>query len=265
MFPEELKELNIYKPEKETEILEVLKDFFVVTSIGIGNPKPGIYCCSICKHDDANSFVGSTTLYTDRLIPLNCRHYDYNDAIYLAHKDFSTNKSSEVDSILNRSVECKDSENKFKYKDGFHIPYIPGLYPPYTENRPASQSDTKKIKPALNLDQSLQNYLIAEDLLKKMFLRNPQKTLRVLKKIYLPIMIEAKMLELAQSTEDLKILKDAFKKVQSKRYRPDLRTDIFAKMRAASEETGASYDKLKTLNATKGGLSKAAKRKFAEK
>lgn len=125
--------------------------------------------------------------------------------------------------------------------------------------------DTEKKQPKLNLDQSLSNYLIAEELLKKMFLRNPQMTLRVLKKIYFPIMIEGKMLELTESAEELKILKSAFWKVQSKKYRPDLRTDIFAKMRAASEETGASYEKLKTLNATKGGLSKAAKGKFAEK
>jgi hypothetical protein len=77
-------------------------------------------------------------------------------------------------------------------------------------------------------------------------------------------MIDAKMQELADSAEELKTLKSAFGKVQNKKYRPDLRTEIFVKMKAVSEETGASYDKLKTLNATKGGLSKAAKGKFAE-
>jgi hypothetical protein len=187
---------------------------------------------------------------------LSGNYYNNRSALYLAHKDYSTDQSNEVDSIINGNSTLKE---------GFYLPYIPGLYPPYTEKKPASQSDTKKIKPELNLDQSLQNYLIAEDLLKKMFLRNPQKTLRVLKKMYFPIMIEGKMLELAESAEELKILKSAFWKVQSKKYRPDLRTDIFAKMMAASEETGASYEKLKTLNATKGGLSKAAKGKFAEK
>jgi hypothetical protein len=256
MFPEDLKKLDIYTPEKEAEILDVLKNFFVVTSIGKDNPKPGIACCSICKYDNSGAFEGSYTLYTTKLMRLKCQSIDYTNALYLAHRDYSTNKSSEVDSILNGNATLKE---------GFSFPYMPGLYPATTGNKTAPKIDTKKKKLKLNLDQSLENYLEANDMLKKMFLHNPNKTLRVLKKIYFQIMIEGNMIELAESDEELKTLKKAFWKVQSKKYRPDLRTDIFAKMRCACDDTGASYEKLKTLNGAKGGYSKAAKGKFAEK
>jgi hypothetical protein len=256
MFPEELKILDIYTPEKEAEILEILKDYFVVTSPRFNYPIPKIAFCSIAKHDHISSFGNSDSLYCSYFIELKCNHWNHQDSLYITHKSFCTDDESKVDSILMKNI---------KLNNGFSFPYLPGLYAPSEGEKPVKKVATERKKPELNLDQSLQNYLIAEDLLKKMFLRNPQKTLRVLRKIYYPIMIDAKMLELADSAEELKTLKSAFGKVQNKKYRPDLRTEIFTKMRAVSEETGASYDKLKTLNATKGGLSKAAKGKFAEK
>jgi len=256
MFPNELKELDIYAPEKEAEILDVLKDFFVVTSIGKDNPKPGIACCSICKHDNSGVFDSSSELYTNKLMLLKCQSYDYRDALYLAHRDFSTNKQNEVDSIINSNIGLKE---------GFYFPYMPGLYPAITEKITALKTDAEKKKPKLNLDSSLENYMAANDILKSMFISNPKKTLRVLKKIYLPIMIEGKMLKLADSEDEFKLLKAAYYKLDNKKYRPDLKTDIFAKMRAACDETGASFEKLKSLNGAKGGLSKAAKGKFIEK
>jgi hypothetical protein len=131
--------------------------------------------------------------------------------------------------------------------------------------QPAQKVATEKKKAELNLDQSLQNYFDAEDFLKKMFRHNPEKTIRVLTKIYYPIMIEGNMLKLTDNEEELKVLKRAYWKVQSKKYRPDLRTDIYAKMMAVSEETGVSFEKLKALNGAKGGYTKAAKGKFAKK
>ena len=86
--------------------------------------------------------------------------------------------------------------------------------------------------------------MAAIDFLKSMFKANPNKTIRVLKKIYLPIMIEGKMLEMADSEEEIKHLKAAYKKLNNKNYRPDLRTDIFAKMKAACDDTGASFEKI---------------------
>jgi hypothetical protein len=165
----------------------------------------------------------------------------------------------------------------FKLKDQFGAPYVcpwmvvhkdnifitdPG--PKVIKNAP-EKTDIEKKKPKLNLDPSLKNYMAANDFLKSMFTSNPNKTLRVLKKIYLPIMIEGKMLEIADTEEEFKLLKAAYKKLDNKEYRPDLKTDIFAKMRAACEETGASFEKLKALNGAKGGYSKAAKGKFIEK
>jgi hypothetical protein len=182
------------------------------------------------------------------------KNFDFRDTVWYDIKDC---KAYKIKNALGEESICPwiviHKSKVFKNDPG-----------PKVITQPAKKVATEKKKSELNLDQSLNNYLIAEDLLKKMFLRNPQKTLRVLKKIYYPIMIDAKMQELADSEEELKTLKGAFGKLQSKKYRPDLRTEIFTKMRAVSDETGASFDKLKTLNATKGGLSKAAKGKFAE-
>ncbi len=49
MFPIELTVLGVYAREKENEILDVLKDFFVVTSIEKDTPIKGIHLCSICN------------------------------------------------------------------------------------------------------------------------------------------------------------------------------------------------------------------------
>jgi hypothetical protein len=70
--------------------------------------------------------------------------------------------------------------------------------PKVINNAPA-KTDIEKKKPRLNLDPSLTNYMAANDFLKNMFISNPKKTLRVLKKIYLPIMIEGMMLKLAEA------------------------------------------------------------------
>ena len=136
--------------------------------------------------------------------------------------------------------------------------------PKIIENAPV-KTDIEKKKPKLNLDPTFENYIIADKMLKTMMRANSNSILKHLKRLYLPVMIEGKMLTLADSEEEFKLLKAAYYKLDNKKYRPDLKTDIFAKMRAACDETGASFEKLKTLNGTRGGLAKAAKWKFIEK